>query len=158
MFNTAKKAGENYTNAQNKELADLEKLYSEIKIATNEDSQITISIEDLNKLIEDKVKQEVSNTKSSEYVELASTNSTSKINMKLSDVLSNYRYVMLVARTESTFYGNAIISVEFFKQIEGDLSFPVQSGIHVYACYKDDENCEIYTSNGGYESVLYGIK
>lgn len=33
-------------NAQERELADLEKLYSQVKIATNDDSQITISVED----------------------------------------------------------------------------------------------------------------
>ena len=55
IFNIAKKAGENYVNAQDKELADLEKLYSEIKVATGEGSQITISMEDLNKIIESKV-------------------------------------------------------------------------------------------------------
>ena len=55
IFNVAKKAKENYVNVQDKELADLEKLYSEIKVATGENSQITISMEDLNKIIESKV-------------------------------------------------------------------------------------------------------
>ncbi len=55
IFHIAKKAGENYLNAQDKELTDLEKLYSEIKVAAGEGSQITISIEDLNKIIESKV-------------------------------------------------------------------------------------------------------
>lgn len=46
-------------DAQNKELSDLEKLYSELKIATNIDSQITINVEDLNKIIDDKVNEKV---------------------------------------------------------------------------------------------------
>lgn len=59
LFNTAKNAGKNYINEEEKELADLENIYSQIKIATGEDSKITISMEDLNSLIDKKVQEEV---------------------------------------------------------------------------------------------------
>lgn len=55
IFDIAKKAGENYTNAQEKEIADLENLYSQIKIATGDDAKITISMEDLKKIIKDEI-------------------------------------------------------------------------------------------------------
>ena len=59
IFNFAKKAGNNYINAQDKELAELERLYSEVKIASGEGSEITLSMEDLNKLIDNKVQERV---------------------------------------------------------------------------------------------------
>lgn len=46
-----------YENSQKQEENDLEKLYSSINIATNEDAQITINMKDLNALIEQKVKE-----------------------------------------------------------------------------------------------------
>lgn len=57
IFNLAKKSQENYANAQDREIADLEKLYSEVKIATGDNSQITISMEELNKFIENKINE-----------------------------------------------------------------------------------------------------
>ncbi len=64
ILKIAKQARENYTNAQDKELADLENLYSQIKVATGDNSQLTISIEDLNRLIENKVKESLENNMS----------------------------------------------------------------------------------------------
>ncbi len=49
--------GNNYINAQNKELADLNELYSSMMIATNDGSYITVSVEDLNKIIDAKLKE-----------------------------------------------------------------------------------------------------
>lgn len=57
IFKLAQNVGENYVNAHDKELADLENLYSQIKVATNDGSQITITMEDLNKFIESKIEE-----------------------------------------------------------------------------------------------------
>lgn len=57
IFKLANNASKNYMNEQEKELSDLEKLYSQIKVAINDSSQITISIEDLNKIIDDRIKK-----------------------------------------------------------------------------------------------------
>ena len=58
-MNIAKITEKNYINTQNKEIEELEELYSQIKVATGEVAEITISMEDLNKMIENKVKQEI---------------------------------------------------------------------------------------------------
>ena len=58
-MNIAKITEKNYINTQNKEIEELEELYSQIKVATGEGAEITISMEDLNKMIENKVKQEI---------------------------------------------------------------------------------------------------
>lgn len=57
IFDMATNASKNYINAQDKELADLENLYSEMLVATNDSSKITISMEDLTTLINKKVKE-----------------------------------------------------------------------------------------------------
>ncbi len=60
IFNIAKQAGENYINASNKELADLEELYSSLQIAINDsNSQITISKEDLDNYINAKIQDSI---------------------------------------------------------------------------------------------------
>lgn len=59
IINIAKSAGKNYINVENEEKKQLEELYSSILVATNSDSQITISMEDLNSLISGKVREEV---------------------------------------------------------------------------------------------------
>ena len=50
-------AGESYKKAQANEQKDLDDLYSEILVATNENAKITISVQELNQLIKDKVKE-----------------------------------------------------------------------------------------------------
>lgn len=59
LINIAKQAGKNYINAEEDERRKLEDIYSSILVATNGDSQITISMEDLNSLISGKVREEV---------------------------------------------------------------------------------------------------
>lgn len=54
IFKLASDASKNYMDEQNKELSDL---YSTIKIATGDNSQITVSMEDLNKIIDDRIKK-----------------------------------------------------------------------------------------------------
>ncbi len=70
IFTLSKNASKNYINAQNKELADLEKLYSEMKIATNDGSSITVSIEELNKIIEAKVEEKLNEQQSEKQTNL----------------------------------------------------------------------------------------
>lgn len=55
IINLAQKAGQNHIDAENKEKEDLEELYSSMMVATNDDSKITISMEDLNNLINQKI-------------------------------------------------------------------------------------------------------
>lgn len=65
IFGFAQKASKNYLNSQEKELSDLEKLYSQIKVATN-DGTVTLSMEDLNKIIDEKVEKKVNNIRNSQ--------------------------------------------------------------------------------------------
>ncbi len=58
ILKKAQLAEQEYKDAQQKEEADLEKLYSQIQVATNDSSKITISMSDLNSLIETKVKEQ----------------------------------------------------------------------------------------------------
>lgn len=55
IFNKAKYAKEEYLNSQEKEKEEVNDLYSQMMIATNNGSQITIKIEELNELIEKKI-------------------------------------------------------------------------------------------------------
>lgn len=60
LFNKAKYARDKYINAQETEKKNINDLYSQMLIATNDSSQITISIEDLKTIINEQVKNEVS--------------------------------------------------------------------------------------------------
>lgn len=60
LFNKAKYARDKYINAQETEKKNINDLYSQMLIATNDSSQITISIEDLKTIISEQVKNEVS--------------------------------------------------------------------------------------------------
>lgn len=55
LLDKVAKASKEYESAYEKEKTGLDNLYSEMLIATNDDAKITISVEDLNKLIEEKV-------------------------------------------------------------------------------------------------------
>lgn len=59
IFKLAGNASKNYMNAQDKELADLENLYSSMLIATNDNSQITINVEDLKNIIKKEVNEQL---------------------------------------------------------------------------------------------------
>lgn len=56
ILNKANLAKKETQDAQEKEQVDLENLYSQILVAANDNAQITISMENLNTLIENKVK------------------------------------------------------------------------------------------------------
>lgn len=62
LLDKVAKASEEYENAYEKEKTGLDNLYSEMLIATNDDAKVTISVEDLNKLIEDKVNEKITST------------------------------------------------------------------------------------------------
>jgi microcystin-dependent protein len=57
IFSTAKQAKEQYLNVQTTEEDELNNLYSEILVATGDDSKITISVEDLRSLIQEEIKK-----------------------------------------------------------------------------------------------------
>ena len=59
IIRQAVKAGEKQKEAQEKEKNELDKLYSSMFVATNDDSKITISMEDLSTLIDSKVEQKI---------------------------------------------------------------------------------------------------
>jgi len=59
IINKAKYAKQEHLNAQASEGEDINDMYSKMLIATNDSSQITISVEDLNKLIEEKVEEKL---------------------------------------------------------------------------------------------------
>lgn len=59
LFNKAKYAKDEYLNAQEKEQEDINELYSEMMIATNDSAQITISVEDLKTIIQEEVQKEL---------------------------------------------------------------------------------------------------
>lgn len=57
IFNKAKYAKEEYSNSTVYEQEKLNELYSQLFVATNDDAQITISVKDLNNLIQQKVEE-----------------------------------------------------------------------------------------------------
>lgn len=72
IINLAQQAGQNSINAQEQEQKDLEDLYSSMMVATNDDAKITISMEDLNSLIDSKI-QERMNSLNTEIGQLVFT-------------------------------------------------------------------------------------
>lgn len=57
IFKKAMYAREEYSNATQSEQERLNELYSKFLVATNDDAQITISVQDLNTLIEQKIEE-----------------------------------------------------------------------------------------------------
>jgi hypothetical protein len=78
LFTTAKKAKEEYLNAQTSEEEGLNDLYSEMLVATGDDSKITISVEDLNKLIDQRIQNTFCNPKLLTTIALPSSGSSSR--------------------------------------------------------------------------------
>lgn len=77
ILNMANRARKNYEEAQEKELDDLDKLYSSILIATNDSSQVTINVEDLKTLINKTVEEKLSEINKNEvYYATVLTTST----------------------------------------------------------------------------------
>lgn len=63
LLSKAKFAKDKYINEQENEKKGLNDLYSEVLVATGENSQITISVKDLKKLINEEVKKFYESTK-----------------------------------------------------------------------------------------------
>lgn len=59
LFSKTKYVKEEYLNAQENEKEQINSLYSQMLIATNENSKITINIEELNKIIDEKVNEKI---------------------------------------------------------------------------------------------------
>lgn len=57
IIGIAQNAGKNYVTAQKEESNTLEKLYSSMLVATNDDSNITVSIQELRKIIQEEVQK-----------------------------------------------------------------------------------------------------
>ncbi len=58
IFNIATNAGKNYMDAQNSELNELDKLYSQVLVA--DDSKVTLSMQELNEYIDRKMEEKMS--------------------------------------------------------------------------------------------------
>lgn len=61
IIEIAKQAKKNYIDSQEQEEKDLENLYSSMLIATNDNSNITVNIEDLKEIIKKEIKEETKN-------------------------------------------------------------------------------------------------
>ncbi len=99
IFRLATNASKNYLNIQNKELSDLEELYSQIKIATN--SEVTLTTEQLNEYINEKLDEKLKSTIGqirSGHVIFGSINkSTGKvINVTFKEPMENDNYSVTV--------------------------------------------------------------
>jgi type II secretory pathway pseudopilin PulG len=99
IFSTAKQAKEQYLNAQTTEEDELNDLYSEILVATGDDSKITISVEELGKLIDEKV-EEKTNSLQTELLEQTTVYAGSKY--KLKDSIKNYNKIEIYAGVITT--------------------------------------------------------
>lgn len=60
IFKLAQNAGKNYINAQDREMNELDKLYSSIQVA--DDSKVTLTMEELNNYINSKVDEKIQST------------------------------------------------------------------------------------------------
>ena len=62
-------AGEEYKRTEKEDLEELERLYSQIKVATGDGSQIVVNMEDLNRIIDLKVDAKIkdSNVRTNRY-------------------------------------------------------------------------------------------
>lgn len=150
IFKLATDASNNYMNEQQKELQNLEKLYSQIKVATNDGSQITISIEDLNKIIDNKVKQ-------NSGILLWSNNNPSSAfapqTITLSEPLSNFKYIKILfsdvynsQSTEAIITNNKVHSTLFYSTyLKGWSGHPLW-----YRSFTGENNT--ITFNTGYSS------
>ena len=91
IFSKAKLAKEEYSNATIDEQEKLNELYSQLYVATNDDTQITISVKDLNSLIQQKVEE--SNKSTVEEI--------SKLNDRVSQIEKNGSSTISLERIET---------------------------------------------------------
>ena len=187
IFKIAKQVGEDYTDAQNKELNELDKLYSSILVA--EDSKVTLTMQELNEYIDNKVEEktqskieklnnEINNlqTKNAElenliqnvsdnkitytYTELARTTSTTEVSVRLSESLSNYKYIVIAINIMGYNYYSGFVPIEHFKE-KIEYFAVATGGVARWSCAKYQTDQYVYMGVGspdGGTAILYGIK
>lgn len=124
IITKAQEAGKNMLLAQEQEKEELNKLYSSMQIATNDDSQITISIQDLNKIIDEKVqakaqeiKEELGNASAISYdnteSKLESTNvqdTVDELNQNLNSTNNSINTIRNALETKYAVFENVTIN------------------------------------------------
>ena len=95
IFNKAKYAKEEYLNSQEKEKEEVNDLYSQMMIATNDSSKITISIEELNNLIDRRI-EEKQNSGYSETVLFNGCTSSGTITFLDNHTVNEYDSIVIV--------------------------------------------------------------
>lgn len=106
IIKLANDAGKNWVDSENKELEGLDKLYSQMLIATGDDTKITVNVEELKEIIQKEVDKKLE-------VQL-----DEKVNAKVEEKLENYRLnnpyfidtnnlISTIATSPSSGYSNA---------------------------------------------------
>lgn len=170
IIKKAQEAGKNMVLAQEKENEELNKLYSSLQIATNDNSQITISIQDLNKLIDEKVeakseqiKQDLGRASAISYdnteSKLGATNvqdSIDELNSNINTLSTNLNNIVFLAasysKTQKLPVGSSTISVSA-PSISGYTALAMISAQSnttgdVWITHSSSGACRVYNNSG----------
>ena len=150
IFNKAKYAQEEYSNSTVYEQEKLNELYSQLFVATNDDAQITISVKDLNNLIQQKVDESNKSTleeisKLNARVAQIEQNGVSTVSLERIDTLTSPKqlthagYYWFVACDE-TINANVAENKTFSDYTIGDFK-----GILLSANVSSDKGCRYGT-------------
>ena len=150
IFNKAKYAKEEYSNSTVYEQEKLNELYSQLFVATNDDAQITISVKDLNNLIQQKVDESNKSTleeisKLNARVAQIEQNGVSTVSLERIDTLTSPKqlthagYYWFVACDE-TINANVAENKTFSDYTIGDFK-----GILLSANVSSDKGCRYGT-------------
>ena len=150
IFNKAKYAKEEYSNSTVYEQEKLNELYSQLFVATNDDAQITISVKDLNNLIQQKVDESNKSTleeisKLNARVAQIEQNGVSTVSLERIDTLTSPKqlthagYYWFVACDE-TINANVAENKTFSDYAVGDFK-----GILLSANVSSDKGCRYGT-------------
>lgn len=123
LLTKANRAKEEYQKSQEAEEKDLESLYSEILVATNDSAKITISMENLNELINSKVQHAMSESMPlPDYANCQEITFTNN-----SYTVENFGYIQLFFYYTSSV--DALTGVEDFMMINGKTVFRNNSSV-----------------------------
>lgn len=150
IFNKAKYAKEEYSNSATYEQEKLNELYSQLFVATNDDAQITISVKDLNSLIQQKVEESNKSTleeisKLNARVAQIEENGVSAVSLERIDTLTSPKQLThagyyLFAACDETINANVAENKTFSDYTIGDFK-----GILLSANVSSDKGCRYGT-------------
>ena len=150
IFNKAKYAKEEYSNSAVYEQEKLNELYSQLFVATNDDAQITISVKDLNNLIQQKVEESNKSTleeisKLNARVAQIEENGVSAVSLERIDTLTSPKQLThagyyLFAACDETINANVAENKTFSDYTIGDFK-----GILLSANVSPDKGCKYGT-------------